>query len=114
MSETNTYFTNTISSDLLALVTSTRLGKGVAREVFRYALDPAYVIKFETASGSFQNILEWETWDAVRMTKWAKWFAPCKCISPCGTVLIQNYAKDIDELDKLPAEIPIFLTDLKR
>jgi hypothetical protein len=106
------YFNNVVSKDLLGLVCSKKLGSGVSREVYQYALNPDYVIKFETDAGSFQNILEWETWENVRFTKHAKWFAPCSHISPCGTVLLQYYASPISSYD-LPEKVPAFFTDLK-
>lgn len=110
--DTEGFFNNTISKDLLALVTGKYLGKGVAREVFRSALNPDHVFKFEVLSSSFQNALEWEAWDAVKRTKHAKWFCPCIHISSCGTVLIQRYARNID-IAELPKEVPAFFTDLK-
>jgi len=110
--DTEGYFNNTISKDLLALVTGKYIGKGVAREVFKSALNPDHVFKFEVLNASFQNALEWEAWDAVRMTKYAKWFCPCVHISSCGTVLIQRYARNI-ESHELPTEVPAFFTDLK-
>ncbi len=107
-----TFFTNAISKDLFSLCASTKLGKGVARDVYRSALNPDHVFKFELPSMSFQNILEWETWDVVRHTKYAKWFAPCIHIASCGTVLIQAYAREIMP-DELPKDVPAFFTDLK-
>lgn len=39
------------------------------------------------ASASFQNAMEWETWNRLSETKWAKYLAPCRWISPCGIVI---------------------------
>ncbi len=106
-------FSSVVSKDLFCMVTGTQLGEGIARDVYRSALIPSQVFKFETRSGSFQNILEWETWEHVKHTKYRRWFAPCHAISPCGTILIQEYARAI-ETSELPTHIPAFFTDIKQ
>ena len=109
---------NVITSDLFRLMCGEKLGRGIAREVYRSALDPTLVIKIEADAGSFQNIIEWETWDTVRFTAdtkqdYAKYFAPCIAISPSGTVLVQKYARPVDYTE-LPEQVPKFFTDLKK
>lgn len=109
---------NVITGDLFRLVCGEKLGRGVSREVYRCALDPTIVFKIEADAGSFQNIIEWETWDTVRFTAgmkndYAKYFAPCIAISPCGTVLVQKYARPVDYTE-LPEDVPKFFTDLKK
>jgi len=104
---------NTIARDFFSLCAGKLLGKGVGREVYRSNIDSNQVFKVETSSCSFQNILEWEAWDAVKSTWYAKWFAPCLSISPCGTVLLQQYVPDI-EIKDLPEDVPAFFTDLKQ
>lgn len=96
--------------ETLGLLLGAPLGRGAARRVYANALDPRTVVKIEDAACSFQNVQEWETWRLVADTPLARWFAPCRFISPSGVVLIQDRAEDID---KFPAEIPAFFTDLK-
>lgn len=109
---------NTITSDFFHLICGEKLGRGISREVFRCAFDPTMVFKFEKDAGSFQNIIEWETWQTVRhtagfKTDYAQYFAPCIGISPCGTILAQKAARKIDRAE-LPAELPSFFTDIKQ
>lgn len=101
-----------IPYELLALLCDQRLGHGMTREVFRFYPDPTLVIKFELESGHFQNVLEYQVWDSVQHTKFAKWFAPCMYISHCGRIMLQKYAEPI-AASALPAEVPAFFTDLK-
>lgn len=111
--ETETFFTNTIARDFFSSFVGKYLGKGAGREVYQCNINPDIVVKIETTSGSFQNILEWETWDACKETKFKKWFAPCYSISPCGTVLIQKYARDIED-SECPEQVPAFFSDIKK
>lgn len=113
MTELATYFNNAISRDLFQLCTGAKLADGSTRTVFKLALNPSQVLKYETVAGRFQNIMEWETWQMVRWTKFAKWFAPCHHISDCGTILIQEYCRDLTN-DEIPEELPAFFTDIKR
>lgn len=98
--------------ELLEFICGERLGAGMSREVFRFALDDEYVIKFESIEHRFQNVEEMMTWQAVEHTRFAKWFAPCKAISGCGRILLQRYAAPI-AASNLPKEIPAFFTDTK-
>jgi len=107
-------FQGTLARDLLNLCTGEFLGCGNGRTVCVFAPDTSLVIKFEHAARSFQNILEWETWERVEECKnIACWFAPCVRISDCGTVLLQKRTEPLP--DKLvPRMVPQFFTDLKR
>jgi hypothetical protein len=87
------------------------IGTGIGRQVFSSAVFKDAVIKVESSAGSFQNIIEWETWQRIKETKFAKWFAPCVHISPCGSLLIM--AKTVPALE-YPEQMPAFLTDFKR
>ncbi len=89
-----------------------RLGKGIGREVFECRLDPSLVVKIEDHAGSFQNIVEWETWHEVRETEFAKWFAPCVQISSCGIILLQKRTTP-KKARFYPKEMPAFLGDYK-
>lgn len=104
---------NTLVRDLFDITAGEWIGRGAGREVWTFAPDPAYVIKFETATKSFQNVAEWSTWDWVRATPFEKWFAPCKSISACGTILIQRRVEPIRDAER-PKRLPAFLCDLKR
>lgn len=99
--------------DLIAMNCGEPLGEGIGRHVFVYGLDPSMVIKVEMASHSFQNIIEWETWNQAQGTKSEPWLAPCRRISPCGIFLIQDRVEPLrPEFEDTP--VPRFLTDFKR
>lgn len=91
------------------------LGNGIGRRVFVYDLDPRWVIKIEDKSSSFQNVMEWETWDAAKQRgkEFARWLAPCTAISPSGSVLLQKRTTPIPR-GKYPKRMPPFLNDFKR
>jgi len=91
----------------------TRLGVGIGREVFEFLPDLTKVVKIETSSRSFQNALEWETWNDLGKTKHGKWLAPCRFISPCGIVMIMDRTDPVRDGD-MPGRIPEWLSDLKR
>lgn len=109
----NYYFNNTLSKDLFNLVAGDKISEGSDRSVYNFALNSDLVVKFETTSKGFQNIMEWETWKVVENDKDAKrWFAPCIQISPCGTILLMEKTTPAPR-DKYPLKIPAFLTDTK-
>lgn len=97
--------------DAFNLLCDDKIGYGASREVYSSRVLPDCVIKVETGIGKFQNILEWETWDRVSQTEFAKWFAPCEWISPNGVILIM---KKTLPAHKYPDKIPAFFTDTKR
>lgn len=103
-------FVNRETFDILC---GKELGRGVARVVYQCELDPSWVIKTEADRQSFQNIMEWETWERVKHTEFAKYFAPCYYISGTGAVLIQQKTFPIPT-HKLPKKMVAFLTDFKR
>lgn len=107
-------FTTTVAKDFFELMVGPEVGRGAYRTVYRHSLNPDYVIKIEDAAHSFHNIQEWDVWERVKYTKHAKWFAPCEHISPNGAVLIQKFAKNIEDDSLLPDKIPIFLTDISK
>lgn len=105
-------FESGFQRELLEFICGDRLGAGMSREVFRFALDDRYVVKFEPIEHRFQNVEEMMTWQAVEHTDHARWFAPCKAISGCGRIMLQAYAEPLAAI-ALPAEVPAFFTDLK-
>lgn len=86
------------------------IGRGRDRKV--YALGEDKVLKTEDAAGSFQNIVEWETWKTLEGCSAQRWFAKPTSISPNGALLIMERTKPLD-LDRLPKELPHFFCDLK-
>lgn len=103
--------TNFIHVDMMRLICGEYLGSGIGRQVYVCAINPKLVIKFESTSHSFQNVKEWEVWQAVSEVEHVKrWFAPCEMISPCGAVLIQRRTT---ECYNFPERMPAFLCDFK-
>lgn len=88
-----------------------KLGGGIGRSVFVYELNPAYVVKVDAKRG-FQNPIEWEVWQLVKDTPYAKWFAPCRAISAYGSVLLQARTLPAPRA-RYPKKMPEFLTDYK-
>jgi hypothetical protein len=103
-----------VTSDFFRLMVGDRLGSGIGREVFVMTDDKAKVIKFEAGSHSFQNVMEWETWERLDGTPQAKWLAPCIRISACGTILVMARTEPLPLGFKLPKQVPAFLGDFKR
>lgn len=100
-------------SDFARLFCDKSLGYGAGREVFVLGTDETRVVKVEAEAASFQNVLEWQTWQDLKETKYGKFLAPCHLISPCGIVLIQSRVTPLTpELEKV--RLPSFLTDFKR
>jgi len=93
------------------LLCNDRIGGGIARQVWNSLLLPNSVVKVEENGGSFQNVMEWETWKRVKGTPAEKWFAPCEWISPNGSILIMAKTMQPHEY---PEQMPIFLCDFKR
>lgn len=87
------------------------IGYGSSRKVFSSKVVPGTVIKVEEGAASFQNVIEWETWLRVKGTGVEQWFAPCRFISPCGSILIMERTTPATDF---PPRMPVFLTDYKR
>lgn len=103
-----------IHEQLWRMVVGDLLGYGVGRNVYVCETDPTIVIKIEDKAGSFQNVIEWETWLNVKCNpKVAKWFAPCRYISPNGAILVQSRTRP-PAPHEFPDQMPRFLTDFKR
>lgn len=109
------HFQTPLSRELFHLVCGTYLGGGRGRDVYVYRLDARFVLKIENAAGSFQNVIEWETWDYAKEDHEArKWLAPCHEISQCGRILIQERADTNLAESAFPQKVPVWITDLKR
>lgn len=102
----------TVPKDIFRLLVGNKIGGGCYRDVYELTLNPELVIKIEQNSYRFHNILEYELWKALRRTDQAKWLAPVKAISPCGTCIIMARTQPVPA-DLLPKFVPAWLTDIK-
>lgn len=102
-----------VLKDSFNLICDKLIGSGIARQVFSSVIFPNSVVKVEANAGSFQNVIEYEVWQRIQHTKFAKWFAPCEYISPNGLILIQAKTSPVP-YDEYPEKMPIFMTDFKR
>lgn len=102
-----------IHKEAFRVLCDDEIGRGISRVTYSSKLLPDYVIKVEENSKWFQNVMEWEVWDRVRFTPYARWFAPCVEISPCGGVLIMKRTEPAQK-SKYPDKMPAFFTDFKR
>lgn len=100
----------TMRRDLISLLVGEPISCGAHREVFALYGRPNEVVKIETQARNFFNILEWEAWCELQSTRWAKWLAPCKSISDCGTALIMERTHPVS---KVPPRLPPFFQDVK-
>jgi hypothetical protein len=104
---------DTVKRELIGLMLGQELGAGISRTVYECSLDPKFVVKVEPGGGQFQNVAEWEIWNALSGTEAAKWLAPCRTISSCGSVLIQARTQPLRR-HELPKHMPLWLTDFKQ
>lgn len=95
------------------LLCGEKIGAGMSRKVFDSPLLPDCVVKVESSGGDFQNVIEWETWQRVRDTPYASWFAPCRWISGNGEILIMERTRPPAPAE-FPERMPVFLCDFKR
>lgn len=102
-----------VHRDAFNLLCGKMIGRGMTRTVFDSPLLPGCVIKVEDGAGDFQNVIEWETWQRVKGTKFSRWFAECKWISPNGSVLVMERTRPAAPKE-FPERMPVFLTDFKR
>lgn len=91
------------------------LGEGVARRVYKWLPDENLVAKMQTRESyedrDYQNIAEWQLWaNASELLR--PWLAPCKWISPCGTLLLQSWCSvPVVPSSKIPKKVPGILAD---
>jgi hypothetical protein len=96
-----------------ALFADELIAKGSARVVWSSKAIPDCVIKIEDVAQSFQNVNEWELWNDVKDTPdVAKWLAPCRWISPDGSILLMERTT-VPSKRRYPDRLPKFLTDTK-
>lgn len=97
---------------LLRMVLGEELGQGMGRVVFDCGINPRYVVKIENGIGSHQNVMEWELWESLKETSYARWLAPCERISIDGGFLLQRKTEPLPEKMR-PKRLPAWLCDLK-
>jgi len=89
-----------------------QIGKGTERLVYEFRLNKDLVIKIDTG-GNFANVSEWDVWNNVKDDKvLSQFLAPCRNISSCGRILLQERTKPVI-LNDVPLEIPDFFSDVK-
>ncbi len=96
--------------DFIRMFCGPLIARGAARSVYEMQGQPNLVIKVELTEGTFQNISEWQNWCSLQFTPWAKFLAPCRRISPCGHILIQERTTPLEDV---PLVLPDFFEDLK-
>lgn len=106
-------FGGLVTLDLQQLLLKEQIHAGISRRVFACGLNDDWVVKVEVNHSTFQNVIEYETWEYAKDGPVERWFAPCLWISPGGRVLIQKRAKALPDNFKLPPRMPSFFTDLK-
>lgn len=83
------------------------------RSVYNCRIDPTMVVKVENKPDQFQNIIEQQTWLAVRDDpEFAKWFAPVHHLSTNGKILLMSKVEPIRKSER-PKKMPNFLTDFR-
>jgi len=102
----------TLATELFQLIVGKPLGKGVSRKVFVSEMNRRQVVKFELTSGRYCNVMEWDIWQNLGDEKLGQWLAPCRAISPCGLILIQERTDPV-KLSDMPEKIPRLFADTK-
>lgn len=102
-----------IHSEAFHMLKGEKIGSGMSRVVWSSPIWPDCVIKIEDSVAHFQNVIEWETWQNVKDTPYAKWFAPCRWISHSGSILIMERTKPAAD-KSYPDRMPKFLCDFKK
>lgn len=103
-----------IQADLNQMLFDVRIDDGATREVYVYRPDPTLVIKVEQES-TFHNVREHDIWFVVKGTKWAKWFAPVRNLSPLGRALLMARTRPWRNGDPMfPRRIPDVFVDVRR
>ena len=101
-----------VLADIATLLIGDKISEGSARSVYQCKLRPDFVVKIENVARSFQNIEEFNTWEMVRDTDYAKWFAPVEYISTCGIAMLMKKTES-GPMFAYPEQMPAFFTDLK-
>lgn len=105
-------WSDVVKNDCIRLFVGEELGYGAARKVYSLVGHPDLVLKIEFTQETFQNVMEWQLWNELQFTEYGRWLAPCRRISPCGTVLIQERTEPLPDVYAL-THVPEWLGDLK-
>ena len=100
---------------VLELTIGEELGSGSFRRTYELLQEPGNVLKLQYSRGA-HNSMEWEIWQAVRGTKWEKWFCPCVRIDSWGSALVMRRAVPFNSEREFLAKIkrvPSFFDDVK-
>lgn len=106
-----------IFEDAFNLLCGNLLGSGIHRKVYECRIKKEWVVKVEYGDDwrYFSNVHEMKFWnDNEYVPSIKRWLAPCHYLSPEGRLLIQTKVDPIRSTDKLPKNLPSFLTDTKR
>lgn len=101
-----------LKDDFIKFFCGEKLGEGAARWVYELRYNPDLVVKVEFTESTFQNQQEWAAWTTVQFTPFGGLLAPCRRISPCGHILIQERTWPLDE-GQVPSKTPSFISDRK-
>ena len=113
MEATDLLWRPAVQRDINVMLFGKRLDNGATREVFEWQMhERKYVIKIEDGD-HFHNIMEHITWNAVRNTEYAKWFAPVYRVTPGGHALIMRRTREARAGDPEFPEIPDFFVDVR-
>ena len=99
-----------IHKELFWLTVGRQLGQGMTRNVWTVRNRDDLVIKTEEGGRSFDNIREWEIWNAVVGTPFERCFAPIVNISSCGSVMVMRRTVP-PQVKDLPEWVPVFIND---
>ena len=100
------------AEEFFGFMLGNKLGEGKYRAVYVCEFNDKLVYKMEIRFEDlmFSNVMEFETWQQVKDTPHAKWFAPCEGISRGGMILAQQRTQPIDP-KRIPKKIPHYLSD---
>lgn len=101
-----------LKDDFIKFFCGEKIGEGTARWVYALRYNPELVVKVEFTENTFQNQQEWVAWSAVQFTPFGGLLAPCRRISPCGHILIQERTQALRE-GQVPSKTPNFVSDRK-
>lgn len=105
-------WSSVVKDDFIRLFCGELIAEGVARKVYELVGNPSLVVKVETTQETFQNITEWQLWNELQFTEYGIHLAPCRRISPCGLVLIQERTYELPDVLSL-TNVPEWLGDVK-
>lgn len=104
--------------DAFNLLCGKLIGEGVHRNVFDCRIRDDLVVKVEKIDPMFRymaNYQEMKFWSENQYAEKVKrWLAPCVFLSPDCRILLMKKVNAIRPDERLPDQLPSFLTDIKR